>query len=90
VTAKAATVETEIVATPKPRRLSYNEQRELALLPGKIQHLEAEQLALQTAIGDPALFQHNNDQGAVALQRLQAVAAEIESAYSRWDALDST
>ena len=73
----------------KARRLSYKDQRELEAMPDKIQRLEAEQLQLQTAIADPALFQGNSGQGAEALQRLQALATELESAYSRWDALES-
>jgi ABC transport system ATP-binding/permease protein len=73
----------------KAQRLSYNERRELALLPAKIQHLEAEQLALQTAVSDPKLFRRDKDQAAAALQRLQALSAELETAYARWDALDN-
>jgi ABC transport system ATP-binding/permease protein len=74
---------------PKARRLSYSEQRELASLPEKIQQLEAEQLTLQTEVSNPALFQRNKDQGAAALQRLQALASELETAYSRWDVLET-
>jgi ATP-binding cassette subfamily F protein uup len=73
----------------KARRLSYKDQRELEAMPDKIQRLEAEQLQLQTAIADPALFHGNTTQGAEALQRLQALTTELESAYSRWDALES-
>jgi len=78
-------------ATPKPkvRRLSYKHQRELAALPGKIQALEAEQLELQTAIADPALFKSDAARAAAALQRLQALTVELENAYSRWDELES-
>jgi ATP-binding cassette subfamily F protein uup len=72
----------------KTRRLSYNEQRELAQLPGKIQNLEAEQVQLTTLIGDPKVFQHNKDQGSQALQRLQVLAEELDSAYARWETLD--
>jgi ATP-binding cassette subfamily F protein uup len=54
-----------------------------------IQRLEAEQLRLQTEIADPALFQGNKERGAAALQRLQSLAAELEKAYARWDALES-
>jgi ABC transport system ATP-binding/permease protein len=72
----------------KTRRLSYNEQRELAQLPGKIQNLEAEQVQLTTLIGDPKVFQHNKDQGSQALQRLQVLSEELDSAYARWDTLD--
>jgi len=76
-------------AASKARRLSYNEQRELAAMPEKIQGLEAEQLELQAAISDPNLFKDDPAQGAAALQRLQALAAQIETAYSRWDELES-
>src|ERR1700722_1094530 len=71
------------------RRLSYNEQRDLAALPEKIQRLEAEQRELQAALADPALFQGHDSKGAAALQRLQSVAAELETAYARWEALET-
>jgi ABC transport system ATP-binding/permease protein len=71
------------------RRLSYKEQRELAAMPEKIQRLELEQAELQAAIADPALFQGNDPRGAAALQKLQSLAAELESAYARWDALET-
>jgi ATP-binding cassette subfamily F protein uup len=77
-------------AAPKLKRLSYNEQRELKQLPEKIQRLEAEQAQLNALISDPAAFQRNKDQSNLALQRLQTLAAELETAYSRWDALDSS
>jgi len=76
-------------ALPKARRLSYKEQRELEAIPVKIQLLEAEQLELQAAIADPALFHGPVARGTAALQRLQSLAAEIETAYSRWHALES-
>jgi ABC transport system ATP-binding/permease protein len=75
-------------AALKARRLSYNEQRELAQLPEKIQHLEAEQAQLTTLISDPILFQGNQDQGSQALHRLQILAKELDSAYARWETLD--
>jgi ABC transport system ATP-binding/permease protein len=77
-------------AAPKLRRLSYNEQRELAQLPEKIQHLEAEQTQLHTLISDPSIFQRNKEQSTAALQRLQVLTTELEAAYSRWDALESS
>ena len=76
-------------AQPKARRLSYKDRRELAAMPELIQRLEAEQQQLQASIADPALFQENHERGALALQRLQSLAAEIENAYARWDALES-
>ena len=77
-------------STPsKSRRLSYNEQRELAALPEKIQGLEQEQLKLQAAISDPNLFKVDPPAGAAALERLQSLAAQLETAYSRWDELET-
>jgi len=73
----------------KARRLSYKEQRELKAMPDTIQRLEAEQLELQSAIADPKLFHGNPERGAAALERLRSLAAEIETAYARWDALES-
>jgi ATP-binding cassette subfamily F protein uup len=76
-------------AAPPARRLSYKEQRELAAMPEKIQRLELEQRNLQAAVADPALFQRNDPRGAAALQKLQSLAADIERAYARWDALET-
>jgi ATP-binding cassette subfamily F protein uup len=76
-------------APAKARRLSYNEQRELAALPEKIQGLEQEQLKLQAAISDPNLFKIDPPGGAAALERLQFLAAQLETAYSRWDELET-
>ncbi len=77
-------------AKPATRRLSYQERRELELLPSKIQRLEAETAQLNALISDPAQFQRDKDQMSVALQRLQAAAAELETAYARWDLLDTS
>jgi ATP-binding cassette subfamily F protein uup len=77
-------------SAPKSRRLSYNEQRELKQLPETIQRLEAEQAQLNTLISDPAVFQNDKEQSRLALQRLQALATELETAYARWDALESS
>jgi ATP-binding cassette subfamily F protein uup len=85
-----AAAESRRIASPalKTRRLSYNEQRELAQLPGKIQGMEAEQVQLTALISDPQVFQDNKDQGSQALQRLQALAEELDRAYARWETLD--
>jgi ATP-binding cassette subfamily F protein uup len=69
--------------------LSYKEQRELEAMPEKIQNLEAEQLELQAQIADPALFKTDPARATTALQRLQRLTAELEAAYTRWDALES-
>jgi ATP-binding cassette subfamily F protein uup len=79
---------TPSVAALKKRRLSFNEQRELVQLPEKIQNLEAEQVQLTALISDPTVFQRTQDQGTQALQRLQSIAEELDTAYARWETLD--
>ena len=83
----AAPVQT--APAPKPRKLSYKDQRELDALPATIQKLEAEQASLATAIADPELFRRNLAQANAAVTRLQAVEKELEVAFARWEALEA-
>lgn len=66
-------------ADVRPRRLSYNEQRELAALPGKIDALEKEVAALLAA--DPI-----KDYAAYA--RLPDLQARLDAAVERWAELE--
>jgi hypothetical protein len=54
-----------------------------------IQHLEEEQARLQGMTAKPDFFKKELAEAAQALERLTALAAELESAYSRWDLLES-
>jgi ATP-binding cassette subfamily F protein uup len=71
------------------RRLSFNEQRELARLPEAIAALEREQTALQARVAAPEFYKEGADAIRAALQRLDDIVAELETAYARWDDLDS-
>jgi ATP-binding cassette subfamily F protein uup len=73
----------------KPRKLSFNEQRELKSLPAVIERLEAEQTALQSALSDPALFRERPAEARTAAARLQELTPLLEAAYERWAALES-
>jgi ATP-binding cassette subfamily F protein uup len=73
----------------KPRKLSFNEQRELKSLPAVIERLEAEQTSLQSSLGDPALFRERPAEARIAAARLQELMPELEAAYARWAALES-
>jgi ATP-binding cassette subfamily F protein uup len=75
-------------AAKRARRLSFKEQGELAAMPDRIQQLETEQLALQAALADPQLFK-DPARGTATVKRLEALAAQLEQAYSRWHALES-
>jgi ATP-binding cassette subfamily F protein uup len=76
--------------TAKPRKLSYKDQRELEAIPKTIQALEAEQAQLTAAIGDPELFRRSPADAAAAVRRLQTVEKELETVFSRWEALETT
>jgi ABC transport system ATP-binding/permease protein len=76
-------------AAAKNRKLSYKDQRELDAMPAAIQVLEVEQAELAAAIGDPELFRRDPAAANAAVQRLQAVQQELESAFTRWEALES-
>jgi ATP-binding cassette subfamily F protein uup len=73
----------------KVRKLSFNEQRELQSLPAVIEQLEAEQTTLQSTLSDPVLFRERPAEARSAAERLQQLAAELETAYGRWAALES-
>jgi ATP-binding cassette subfamily F protein uup len=70
-------------------RLSYAEQRELDALPGRIEALEAEQSTLTARASDPDLYRGDPAEQSRVHARLRELAAELESAYARWDALES-
>ena len=57
-------------AAPKPKKLSYKDQRELELMPARIEALEAEQATLQAEVADPGLFRADPARATVTLKRL--------------------
>jgi ATP-binding cassette subfamily F protein uup len=70
-------------------RLNFNEQRELAALPGKIESLEAAATGLRDRFADGAVYR----EGAGAVKTLQDQLAlreaELAAAYARWEALET-
>ena len=74
----------------QPRKLTYKEQKELEALPARIEELETELEQIQGNLGDPALYQEGDGSRVAALKtRLEEVEAELETAFSRWEELDS-
>jgi ABC transport system ATP-binding/permease protein len=87
---KAAAAKTAVPEKPaaKKAKLSYKDQRELEMLPEKIQRLEAEQATLTATIGDAAFYQKPHAEVSAALARMEALTGELETAFARWEALD--
>ena len=72
----------------KPKKLSYKDQRELEMLPGHIQDLDAEMGRVQAALADPSLYRESPDRFRELTARLQAIEEELAAAYARWEALE--
>ena len=73
----------------KKVRLSYNEQRELAQLPSKIEQLELEITDLQAQIGQSDFFNQTHEITSPILQSLADKEAELEAVFERWEQLES-
>lgn len=81
---KAATVK----AAPKPKKLSYNQQRELDNLPNTIERLEKEIDYLQTQIADPAFYDQTFDATKDVLDGLAVKQNELDESMQRWMELE--
>jgi ATP-binding cassette subfamily F protein uup len=74
-------------AAPAPRRsakLSYNEARALADLPGTIDRLTATIAAQEAALADPALYTRDPKRFASVTAELERLRAELAAAEDRW------
>jgi ABC transport system ATP-binding/permease protein len=73
----------------KKVKLSYNEQRELAQLPTKIEELENVIADLQAQIEHSEFFNQPHDVTGPILQSLADKEAELEAVFERWEQLES-
>jgi ABC transport system ATP-binding/permease protein len=72
-----------------PRKLSYNEKRELETLPKQIETLEAEQHELNKKMESPEFYLQDGTLITQAVDRLQALHDELSRLYHRWGELES-
>jgi ATP-binding cassette subfamily F protein uup len=71
-----------------PRKLSYNEKRELEALPGRIADLEDELASLKLKIEDPGFYSQAYEAVQSVLDRLGEVNDQLDTATERWLALE--
>ena len=72
--------------TPKTKKLSYNEQRELDTLPERIQSLEAQKHLIEQRLSDETSLARY---GVVALaSELESITKELDSSYERYFSLE--
>ncbi|OOG66186.1 ABC transporter ATP-binding protein [Rhodanobacter sp. B04] len=74
-------------AAPK-RKLSFKDQRELELLPKRIEQLETEIAAHGEAMTSPGFFKQDSATITRANEAVAKLQAELEIAYARWAELD--
>jgi len=86
----AAPTQSKTDSRPSSRKLSYNEKRELADLPGRIEMLETEQHQITLQLEDPAFYQQGGEIITQAVNRLQELNEELSRAYQRWTELESS
>ncbi len=77
------------VPVGRKAKMSFNETRELELLPAKIEALEAEQARLSVTLTEGSIFLKSPDDAAQLGRRLDVIAAEIDQAMTRWEALET-
>ena len=75
---------------PRPsRKLGYMQQREIQELPRKIDDLESEQKELFAIVSDPQFYKKEKVEIAAVKSELDRIERDIETAYRRWEELES-
>ena len=73
----------------RPRRLKYDERRELEALPTRIETLEQEIAALHQTLADPSFYQQDRGRIVEAKSRLEDIEQQLREAYARWETLEA-
>jgi ATP-binding cassette subfamily F protein uup len=74
---------------PKPRKLSFKDQRELDSLPAQIEQLEKEQARLAAIMSNADFFKADFAEVQRVTDELAAVDAKLEAVFARWSELES-
>jgi ATP-binding cassette subfamily F protein uup len=69
---------------PKAAKLTYKDQRDYDLLPGKISEIEATIATDETALSDPDLYTKNPKRFADLSAKIEKARAEKDAAEERW------
>jgi ATP-binding cassette subfamily F protein uup len=77
------------VVQKKPNKLSYKDQRELDMLPEKIELLETRIQQLTDEMGKAEFFQQDKDIIVNTQKALETANADLEACYKRWEELES-
>jgi ATP-binding cassette subfamily F protein uup len=87
-TVRGASAPRHVEFRTPPRKLSYNEQRELEALPAHIAALEAEHERLRHESESPEFYKEGADHIRAVLARIEIVGRELDAALGRWMELE--
>jgi ABC transport system ATP-binding/permease protein len=76
-------------ATPRRRKLSFKEQRELEGMEGAIFAVEARVQELEETLNDPGFYASQASQAPRVIAELDAARAEVTRLYARWAELEA-
>ena len=71
------------------KKLGYMEKRELESMPGRIESLEARQQELFQIMSDADFYRQDGERITAVKQELEKLERELESAFTRWEDLES-
>ena len=80
--------ETSPAKSGRPRRLSFNEQREIEGMESAILKAEARVAELETTLNDPQFHATRSREARGLLTQLEEAKANVERLYHRWHELD--
>ena len=86
---KSVVAEPQINTANKTNKLSYKDQRELDLLPGKMETLEKNIEQLQQQMAETDFFSHAASVTEPVLKALKDTESELEVCFTRWESLES-
>lgn len=83
------TLEDQVVKAPIKKKLSYKIQRELDLLPNKIEGLESQIKILETAMADANFYKKSAADTQIVIDQLANSSEELNNSLDRWAELES-
>ncbi len=87
-TNNSKTVTPEVTQKPLEKKRSYKDQRELDLLPERIEQLETEQQQLVNLTAESDFYQKDKHVVNQTMSRLTEIEAELSKAFQRWEELE--
>jgi ATP-binding cassette subfamily F protein uup len=75
--------------SPSRGKLTFNESRELEVLPANIEALEAERKQIGKSLSDPELYRARGDEVKQLRARLGEIENQLMTAFARWEELES-